>query len=166
MDNTEIWKDISGFEGMYKISNLGNIKSFKRKITKILKHATDTAGYKYVCLSGKNYSIHRLVACYFIPNPENKPEVNHKDGDKANYSIDNLDWNTVSENQIHAYKTGLQKRKPHGENPKAKKVINTMTNEIYDSASLAYVFTIYKYVTFISMLNGNRINKTIFEYVK
>ena len=106
----EEWKDIKGYEGLYKISNLGNIKNFKNQI-----HASsiDKYGYLQVVLYYKEkpkcFRVHRLVAEAFIPNPENKPTVNHKDGNKQNNCIGNLEWNTIKENSQHAWKTGLCK---------------------------------------------------------
>lgn len=111
----EIWKDIVGYEGKYQISNLGNVKSiyYKKKTNKKDPHILVGNKYKgrnpyrYVNLSKygkiKSVKIHRLVAEYFIPNPENKPYVNHKDGDKGNNRVDNLEWVTPLENNLHAY---------------------------------------------------------------
>ena len=113
----EIWLPIKGYEGLYEISNLGRVKSLPkvrgRAVTgeKILKsHVVN--GYEMVMLC-RNYktfnaSVHRLVARAFIPNPKNKPHINHIDGNKANNSIENLEWCTPSENMIHAYRTGLK----------------------------------------------------------
>lgn len=70
----------------------------------------DRCGYHEVILNGKQYRVHRLVAEAFIPNPNNLPCVNHKDGNKQNNSVDNLEWVTYSENTIHSFKTGLQKK--------------------------------------------------------
>lgn len=115
----EVWKDIDikGFEGRYAVSNLGRVKSFstqRRTYDKILKNKITHDGYYETALVGDNLKCkyirtHRLVAIYFVPNPEGKPEVNHKDGNKLNNNADNLEWVTSSENQIHAYKMGLQK---------------------------------------------------------
>lgn len=90
----EIWKDIKGYEGLYQISNLGRVKSLRGK-QKILKH-NERQGYPIVQLSNKmerhSYQIHRLVAEAFIPNPYNYKFINHKDENRKNYSIDNLEW--------------------------------------------------------------------------
>jgi len=124
----EIWKDIRGFEGVYQISNLGRVKSLRRvkkrsdgiKHTtseKILKVHKNQKGYLFLSLVGekkKMYKVHRLVAKTYIPNHGNKPCVNHVDGEKANNSVENLEWVTYSENSIHAYGTGL-KKSPSGE---------------------------------------------------
>lgn len=122
----EIWKDIKDFEGLYQVSNLGRIKRLPKKVYNnglknknkyfiskeiILKPSTISKGYKGVILTKdkKRYpkKVHRLVAQEFIPNPENKPQINHIDCNKTNNSVENLEWCTNSENQIHAYKHGL-----------------------------------------------------------
>ena len=114
----EIWKDIEGYEGLYQVSNLGRVKSLKRiqkfyhnRSDKILNLTKCGAGYFKIILSkngvNKNHMIHRLVAQAFILNPENKPTVNHKDGNKHNNCVDNLEWATYSENIQHAYNLGL-----------------------------------------------------------
>ena len=112
----EIWKDIKGYEGLYKISNLGRIKSLPRNGTikneRIIKYSLDKYGYPQVILHNKKYKcfrVHRLVAKTFIPNPENKLTVNHIDGNKLNNCVDNLEWNTVEENNNHALRMGLQR---------------------------------------------------------
>lgn len=109
----EIFKDIKDYEGLYQISNLGRIKSFCRRTPKIIKNQKSGPGYPYITLcreaSKKSIFIHRLIAETFINNPKNKQEVNHKNGVKTDYSIENLEWVTPSENQSHAFKTGLSK---------------------------------------------------------
>lgn len=105
----EIWKDIEGYEGMYQVSNMGRVKSLRRNI--ILSQGIAN-GYEMVTLStnniSKGYYIHRLVANAFIPNPDNLPQVNHKDENKLNNCVDNLEWCTQEYN-IN-YGTGIAKR--------------------------------------------------------
>ena len=99
----EIWKDIQGYEGMYQVSSHGRVRSFKWNRCKILKTRKDKKGYIVVTLTkhSKNYvpKVHRLVAIAFIPNPNNLPQVNHKDEDKSNNNIDNLEWCTNEYNR-------------------------------------------------------------------
>ena len=97
----EVWLQINGFEN-YQISNLGQVKSIKFAKERILKLQTHSKkGYQVVTLNNTTLSIHRLVAFHFIPNPENKPEVNHKDKIKNNNHVDNLEWCTHLENSWH-----------------------------------------------------------------
>lgn len=125
----EIWKDIKNYEGRYQISNMGRVKSLFRKVKtvsgyyitvqeKILKQTVDNTGYYVVSLWKNNKHlrahIHRLVAETFIFNHNNKPFINHIDGDKLNNNVSNLEWCTPKENNIHAYQYGL--------NPSRKKV--------------------------------------------
>ena len=109
----EIWKPISGYEGVYEVSNLGRVRScdrfvvcndgrkYKRK-GKVLHQSYDANKYYKValCKNGKqkNFSVHRLVAQAFLPNPENKEQVNHKDETRTNNRVENLEWATTSEN--------------------------------------------------------------------
>ena len=117
-NNYELWKPVAGFEDRYQVSNLGNVRSIQtnhgKYQEKLLKqNRTSTSDYAYVKLTVKDkttqHSVHRLVAKAFIPNPENKPTVNHIDGNKLNNNACNLEWNTYSENLKHAHSTGLKK---------------------------------------------------------
>lgn len=113
MKQNEVWKDIIGHEG-YKVSNLGRVKSFKSNkgtTEHILNPGLGGNGYLTVNLyngSAKTRTIHRLVAIHFIPNPENKPEVNHKKGIKIDNRATELEWVTHKENSIHSFKIGIQ----------------------------------------------------------
>ena len=99
----EIWKDITGYEGRYQISNLGKVRSLVRDI--LLKPALDSKGYPQVRLynegQGKSYRVHKLVADHFIPNLDNKAQVNHIDENKLNNNVNNLEWMTNKENMNH-----------------------------------------------------------------
>lgn len=118
----EVWKDIPGYAGMYQVSNLGRVKSLERDTKRsrpqhikerILKQTPNkTSGnYLQVYLADagkyKAFLVHRLVAQAFIPNTDNKPVVNHKDGNKQNNCLENLEWCTHKENVLHAFVTGL-----------------------------------------------------------
>lgn len=112
----EVWKDIAGYEGLYQISNLGNVQSMDYNHTgnpQKLSIKNHHSGYKMVmlCKNGvnKNKNIHTLVATAFIDNPEQKPCVNHIDGNKGNNHVSNLEWVTRKENTNHAIKTNLRK---------------------------------------------------------
>lgn len=120
----EIWIPISGYENLYEVSNLGRVKS----LTKFKKCKFKIAVFSEIILKGsKNYRgahrvglvkdgkpltfmVHRLVALSFLPNPENKPQINHKNGNPSDNNINNLEWATASENTKHSY--DVLKRKP------------------------------------------------------
>jgi hypothetical protein len=140
----EIWMPIRGYEGIYEISNTGRIKSLARTYInrwgslnqlpeKILSNVYDAKGYLVVRLcnadgayKGVNFKVHRLVAEAFIPNPGNKPEVNHINGRKDDNNVGNLEWATGSENKKHAQQTGLLKDR------KAKSVKVYMRGQLVD----------------------------------
>lgn len=98
----EIWKDIE-INNKYQISNLGNFKKGNKKINGWIENT----GYRTIQIGRKKYSIHRLVAESFIENTDNKPCVNHKNGDKTDNRVENLEWCTYKENVQHAFRTGL-----------------------------------------------------------
>ena len=116
----EIWKDIKDYEDLYQVSNLGRVKSIRRKVNnnrgimirqeKILTPEITKHGYLRIKLfknnKGKRILIHRLVAETFISNPENKPQVNHIDFNRANNKVDNLEWVSASENIKYSFDKG------------------------------------------------------------
>lgn len=101
----EIWKDIEGYEGKYQVSNLGNVRSLDYRNTKMIGNLRPKLRSNYLFVHLRNHGIgkcpmvHRLVAKAFIPNPNNYPEVNHKDEDKHNNRADNLEWCTLKYNR-------------------------------------------------------------------
>lgn len=101
----EEWKDINGFEGLYKVSNLGRILSLRRKKPRIKALCVDVYGYNVVPLyyhrKRIRFFVHRLVACAFIPNPNGFPQINHKDENKLNNCVSNLEWCNQSYNNAY-----------------------------------------------------------------
>ena len=106
----------------YYLTSDGQVISLRQTKPKVLKAAVDGHGYKRVTISGKTVRIHRAVAIYFIPNPENKPTVNHIDGNKLNNDISNLEWATSSEQMQHVFANGLS--------PKCSKLNKDMIRNI------------------------------------
>lgn len=98
----EFWKPILNYEGLYEVSNFGRVKSFRFGKERILKPGINKGGYFFVVLykngKKKNHLVHRLVAEAFLPNPDNLPEVNHKDENPQNNNIENLEWCSHSYN--------------------------------------------------------------------
>lgn len=165
----EEWRDIEGYEGLYQISDFGNVKALAKSwisgkgLVKsipdtILKLSIRKNGYLRITLNNpiKTFQVHRLVAEAFIPNPENKPEVNHKDGNKLNNHKDNLEWNTSSENLKHAIDNGL------------KRVFSKLSNEDIKSifelkdkikvVDIAKQFNV-KPITIYKILQGNNLKR-------
>jgi len=108
-----LWVPIQEFEEYYHISDGGDIKSFKKKEPRVLKKENHYRGYQRImlCKGGKRYKlfVHRIVASAFIPNPAAHPIVNHKDGDKMNNKLENLEWVDAKENSAH-YQKYLKKQ--------------------------------------------------------
>lgn len=120
----EIWEDVVGYEGVYKVSNIGRVKSLAREARnrhgfrpireRFLRLCDDGKGYLCVGLrknnNPKSWSVHRLVAEAFLPNPENLPCVNHINGIKKDNTISNLEWCTYSHNNQHSFDLGLSSK--------------------------------------------------------
>lgn len=181
MDN-EIWKDIIGYEGYYQISNQNRVKSLSRSVRKndsytpyiipekIMACAIGSTGYYMVVLEKnkvkKLWKVHRLIAIHFIPNPNNKPNINHIDANRRNNRIENLEWCTQSENIKHAYNIGTMVVKPiFGRIMRKRSVINIETNQIFDCIKKASKTTKYSYACFYSQISGKVKNKTKFKYL-
>ena len=142
----EIWKDIAGYEGLYQVSNLGRVKSLERTVRygrgyrtipeKILKTNKKKCDYLKLNLwkegKAKNHRVHRLVAQSFIHNPDNLPEVNHKDENKENNCVDNLEWCTSKYNCNHGTRNqrGVEKRRNHPKLSKPVLAINKVSGLI------------------------------------
>ncbi len=152
--DNEIIKDILNYEKLYAITSTGRVWSYPKGYQgsnkhsgKWLKFCTNDLYNRVVLCNGldkKRYSVHRLIALTFIPNPENKPQVNHIDGNKQNNHVSNLEWCTSQENNIHAYKIGLNKAKKGNDHflfgktaKNAKRVKCIELNIIYESITHA-----------------------------
>jgi hypothetical protein len=155
----KVYKDIIGFEGLYKISNFGDVFSIKEN--RDLKYHTNKKGYCSICLTKdkKEYSrlVHRLVAEAFLGQNEGL-QVNHINGNKSDNFVGNLEWCTSSENINHAYQV-LNKR-----GGQSKYVINLETGIFYESAKEAAKYMNIKYCTLRAMLSGQNPNKTNLKY--
>ena len=149
----EKWRSVKGYEGLYQVSNLGRIKGMKKTIgrtkkmlrnEKMLRQSLKRTGYLAIALRNnigerKDVLVHRLVIMAFIPNIENKPQTNHKNGIKTINMVENLEWATRSENMTHAYKNGLMVKTVRGEMCSYAKLNNNdiMTiRELYSMGNL------------------------------
>lgn len=130
----EIWVSVETIRGRYEISNNGRLRKYVSKYKKpiIVKGGLGSQGYWTYSLVNRRELAHRIIAKAFIPNPNNLPFINHKDGNKLNNSIDNLEWCTPKENVVHAAKTGLMKWR-RGEDAHKSKLNNMKVLEIYNS---------------------------------
>lgn len=144
MTENEVWKDIKDYEGLYQVSDRGNVRSIVRKDSigrkidgRILKPIPNTNGYIRVglCKNGirKNKYVHRLVAEAFIPNPEKLPEVNHKDEIKTNNELSNLEWCTSEYNSNH----GTRNKRVAQAHSIRVKAVNVKTGEVLTFNSTA-----------------------------
>lgn len=156
----EQWLPIDGRKNYYEVSSFGNVKNVK---TGHPMKATPNPGrcrYLEVPLLGRKTRIHRLVAKAFIPNPENKRTVNHKDGNKQNNCVDNLEWATDSENMLHAIDMGFLKiRGEHHPSAKLSKVHVMVIKEAYQAghrvANIAKYFNVHRNSIY-AILSGRR----------
>lgn len=153
MSTKEEWRPIKGYEGFYEVSSLGRVRSLDRVVKckngncqkffgKIMKPRTNKDGYLTVALSmnnkQKSKQIHRLVAITFLPNPKKLPQVNHRDCNKQNNYVDNLEWCSCQENIQHALKTGVVKQGSEHHNAKLSKQQVQEIRAIYKPRSKEY----------------------------
>lgn len=169
----EMWKDIKGYEGLYQISNLSRVLSIKSGI--ILRQTLD-CGYCRVKLQHKRITktvrVHRILAEAFIPNPDNKPQINHKNGIKHDNLLSNIEWCTGKENVVHAHKNGLCTKTILTESQinnlrkiNSKKVIDIETKVIYQNAFIAAAIYGINKNTLRQYLLGYITNKTPLRYI-
>lgn len=165
-NNNEItWIPLVGYELTHEINKLGQIRGENKRIMgQPICNGYPTVHIRIKGRREKLY-VHRLLGQHFIPNPENKKTINHKDGNKKNNSLDNLEWATQAENNRHKYDTGLHITKKRSESPSSKLVLNT-ANGIYYGCSIEAAETIGVHPhTFRSWLRGDAKNKSSFIYV-
>jgi hypothetical protein len=190
----EVWKSINidgcNFESLYSVSNTGRVRN--NKIGRLYASCPNSRGYIIVCLIKygfrKTFQVHRLVATAFIDNSEKLPQVNHINGNRADNRVENLEWCTNSYNTKHGYDLARARgydlarpRKPGalgqdythhfnnklalGNNPKAKKVVNTRTGEQFGSAAEVALRLGITRRSFCKRLSGELQNNTEFAYL-
>ena len=147
----ELWKDITGYEGCYQVSNQGRVKSLLRKTPIILKQAFNNRQYLIVCLAQKTEKVHRLVAQTFVPNPDNLPLVMHLDDNPLNNNDCNLKWGTHQDNMDDMYKKGRQNQSK-GEKQHLSKLIEQQVLEIREK----YIPIIYSTTKLAKEFNVNQ----------
>jgi hypothetical protein len=172
---SETWVPVPDYEGYYEISNLARIRSIYRSIltkagyckperTRIIIQRVNNKRYLTVTLSKNGHSrtqfVHRLYAQAFLPNPENKPILNHKNGDKLCNTLNNLEWVTYSENALHAYQTGLYKSKER----RGRLIVDTCTGKKFTSIKKAAESLNIRYSTCRTYLCGSKFNPTCLQY--
>lgn len=191
MDNNNEFVSVKRYNGVFKINKngvllrsalyvLNNDELVEYEPEKILKHTKSSAGYAVIsiCINGQSTVcyIHRILAETFIPNPDNKKYVNHIDGNKMNFSLDNLEWVTSSENNKHAYLTGLKKARKGKSNSrfgigtrngmkgeldkKSKLILNTENGIFYHGIQEAATAYGYNRGTLGDWLRGKYKNKS------
>ena len=131
---SEIWKDIPGYSGLYQVSNLGRIMSFKNQYgrgPRLMNGEITKSGYIQVCLNKKRYKVHRLVAMAFVPNPDGLPQINHKNEIKTDNRVKNLEWCTGKYNVN--YGTAIERRSKK----RGKSVMCIETGNIFESCKAA-----------------------------
>ena len=121
----EIWRNVVDYEGLYMVSNFGRVKSFYGIGERLLTPSANKSGYQYTVLTDKNkirksLKVHTLVARAFLPNPENKPVVHHRDSNRANNRVNNLEWVTHRENSAYAVQNGSYDKPDSCASPRAK----------------------------------------------
>lgn len=171
-NKNEIWKDVATFEGLYQVSNFGNVRSVTRTITrsdgkvyvkqgKQLKSFVTNRGYEYVMLNDRNRkqhlkTVHRLVAQAFVDNPDNLAVVNHKDENKLNNAASNLEWCTHAYNNVYngvnqRISSKLKGRQAHN----AVRVIDESTGIIYTSKQQCAKECKLRWNVLNDMIDGN-----------
>lgn len=168
----EEFKEIPGFEGLYEVSTLGNVRN--SRTNKVFKQSINSKGYVQICLQKQkkqiSIKVHRLVALTFIPITNiNKNQINHIDGNKLNNNVNNLEWVTCKENIKHAHKMRLNSISNTCRNNSIiasnKLVLDIITGIYYTSCTEASKLFNLPFSTLNAMLNNRIKNKTNLRYV-